>query len=238
MFRLKNSMWKLVITFFVIIAAAVVIGLAVLMLKDSKTAVFGEGFYQYFMNERYDYPAQANLFIGKDGVVCSYNDKESPTDTTPVYFSDSVRFMTVRPMSFVDPYKGLEQGITLFTKFEKDKKGNIYRLTGKTKKEIDSGFLYDGKDTYVFLEAMVIYLDGKKYELTPFSFVVVDAMCNVRMYDYESDKLTQVEVISCDVTVSTAYDTYSVSLHTDTMIMSDGQERLLFVEPELLDPIE
>lgn len=225
-------------TFFVIIAAAVVIGLAVLMLRDSKTQVIGEGFYQYFFNQRYDYPKEAKLYIGKDGVVCSNEGKESPTDTTPVYFSDSKKFMTVRPMSFVDPYNGLEKNVPLLSQIEKDKKGNVYINVGETKKDISSGFLYDGEDTYVFLEAMVVQLDGKKYELTPFSFMVVDADCKVRLYDYKTDTFTQTQVINGEVKVLTAYDTYSVSLHNDTMVLADGQERLLFVEPELLDLIE
>ena len=139
--------------------------------------------YQYFNGVKYEYTGEVTLTL-KDGIIDLKNEDSSKKinfDSLPVYVKGSEHKMILpKTMSVVIPsiknknYK-ISKLTMVKTDFELDNQS--YLLYEYDNMYLDKSFLYDGVDTYVFLDNVELVVDDKKinlYKITRIAGTVID----------------------------------------------------------------
>lgn len=227
----------LLLSLVVFIVALVAIGVSTWVTMEAKSVQPGAPLYQYFLGIRFDYGAEATLDIQDNGKVTINHDYgEASTDSSPVYYQEEDRFILAYAMNFVSPFYATEEYAPIFAEFYSEN-GRVYYENNMVNKEITRGFLFDGSNTYVFLEPMYFKWGGRTQEVSAFSFATVSSKGTVILYDYDTEELTTFSTGTYEVTAENLYKTYSVSLSYDSVKMDDGTQRLLFSAPAYLEEI-
>lgn len=187
--------------------------------------------YQYFSGVKYEYTGEVTLTL-KDGIIDLKNEDSSKKinfDSLPVYVKGSEHKMILpKTMSVVIPsiknknYK-ISKLTMVKTDFELDNQS--YLLYEYDNMYLDKSFLYDGVDTYVFLDNVELVVDDKKINLSPLSYVVAPFRGDIEIYDYKNDKCTIIEDRESEVIVN--YDKYVVDLTSDLIEYPDNSFKLL-----------
>lgn len=228
----------LLISFLVFVVALAALGVATWVTMEAKSVQLEVPLYQYFSSIRYDYGDEATLDIQDNGtVLVNYKYGESATNSTPMYFLEEDRFILVYPMNLVQPFYGSEECAPIFSQFYMENE-RVYYQNDELNREITRGFLFDGSNTYVFLENMNFKWGGRTQEVSAFSFVVVNnSKGTVVLYDYALGEVTKITTGSYEVTAVNLHNTYSVSLSYDTVKMDSGVEQMLYTAPSYLPEV-
>lgn len=96
--------------------------------------------------------------------------------------------------------------------------------------------MFDGKDTYLFLEPMTVSVNGRTLQLPALSYVEAVYGGYVMVFNYET-KDCFVELSDGSGTAQPPSGDYEISLLGDSMTMHDGSRSLLATEPSLFDPV-
>ena len=119
---------------------------------DNKTTDVEGDFYQYFYGNKYEY--KGTVSTNRKGTIVGFRaiDREVKFDSTPIYYKDNDKVIFPQNMSVVMPTLGcseyLAKKYSLLT-YKKD----VYTLTTyKYNGKLGRYFLYDGSDTYFFLD--------------------------------------------------------------------------------------
>lgn len=185
--------------------------------------------YQYFSGARVAYSGKAT--IKRNNEITSIESKEKKIDTgfIPIYFQKvDNECLLPETMELVFPsIKNKSYKVNYFTKIMYDYTGDIETsfLVYKDKRILlDNSFLYDGDNLYFFPYSTSILIDGKNYNLSPLSYIIVNYKDMIEMYDKQSDKYTIIDSHNNDVIAT--MDNYKINLSTD-MIMYNNENRLL-----------
>lgn len=188
--------------------------------------------FQYFLDQRAEYSAQTRVISGDSGVIFEEDGRQNESDPTPIYLAEERAFFLAGDMSWMDPETGLEWRLPAFGKVERDENGKIWYSDKDTRVQMSSGFLSDGRGTYVFLDDVTLIFGGLAYEADPFSFYS-SARGMYRIYRYGKD-----EIITDDErTGSTLLQTergYSADLTAGIYTAVNGTQRLLVASPAVL----
>ena len=195
--------------------------------------------YQYFAGVKYEYTGVASY--EKDKLI-NVNDegKKIEVDDSPIYFQavDNECIVPINMGLFFLSDKSKSYRINYFsrlsTELSDNKEMGFVTYDGK-KSYMKESFLYDGNDLYVFPYSIVVEVEGKKYELSPLSYVKVLYKNSVEMYNKAKDEYIEIEEINDDVIAY--FGDYKINLSTDMIISSDG-ERLLIKNVNKLLPYE
>lgn len=190
-------------------------------------------FYQYFFGEKVVYTGVMKITKNDNNTQMSLENDVVELDSKPVYYSD-IKNQVLLPedMEIVYPVSGgLIYKVNHFTNIIQ-KEESIYLKTQISKKNIQNAFLYDGEDTYVFVEKTTITLDdGTKIEVSPLSYAQVRYNESIEIYNYEKDECTYIESPSKNVIAQT--DNYSINISTDSIKYGDKQQLLIKNQNEL-----
>ena len=191
--------------------------------------------YQYFSSDKSAY----SLKINKDrkGVIQSLDPSGVDViyDSTPIYDSkdDSVVIFPSK-MSIVAPVMNCSEYLVNPYSYIKldNKKYNL--VTKKFNSTLGHYFLYDGKDLYFFIEDVILVVDGKKIELSPYSYIVAHRK-NISYYDKKDDKYVTLDTKSYDNYVYNEF--FKVYVNGD-YIESGSEKVLLTVDLDTLSDIK
>lgn len=235
-----NKSIKMKIKAAVMLMAAVtgIVLISVLMVVNAKKETLEYDGYQYFNERRFDYPSGTKLELEANEIKLKSGEASASADTTPIYYEDREEMITTRNMSYVNPKTGEERYIPIFTTLYKNEDDQICIRKNKKEHILDGGFLFDGQSTYVFLDKVTLNYAGRRYEANPFSFAVVTLDGDTRTYLYGTAEYYVDSILSDSVYADEEVYGYQIQLKYDTMRMITGDDKLLFVEPGLLDPIE
>lgn len=191
--------------------------------------------YQYFLDERAEYSAQAKLLSGESGTVFDEGGQQNESDPTPIYAVEETAFFLPADMSWMDPETGLEWRLPAFGQIERDVDGKIWYSNENTRVQMRSGFLNDGRGTFVFLDDVTLIFNDLAYTAGPFSFYST-AKGMYRIYRYEKDEL----ISEAQRTGSTEIWTergYRADLTAGIYTATNGTQRLLVASPSILRDI-
>jgi len=118
--------------------------------------------------------------------------------------------------------------------YEKD--GQYYVSNNGDEVKVSDFFLFDGRDTYVFFEPITINWLNNSLELSPFSYITVKYNQSIQVYDRSTMKFSNIETGSCNVTAKMRCNA-RINLSTDILQREDGQEQMLFIQPNLLEDL-
>lgn len=180
--------------------------------------------YQYFNEQRFDYDTKLVLSNKDEITELKINDETVTLDSTPFYWQKEKKVLFPQTMSVVFPREnGLQRRVPYFTILDGTNIDN-YLKYNTTSYALYNSFLYDGNDLYFFPNETVIEIDGKKYNLTPYSYAIVRYDKECILYNYELDT---VEIIQDAKDVFVSGDGYKLNLKIDSIIYGEKARLLL-----------
>ena len=167
--------------------------------------------YQYFASSKIEYTA----IIGrnKKNVILSYSNKDFDVslDSTPVYIQDKNAIILPKEMMIVFPLEDKIYKLGALSEIYEE--NNLYYLNIKNlNKPYDHAFLYDGKNTYLFIDEVNVTVDDLNITLSPMSYLTCSHLNLLEYYNKENDTYNQVEIKQGSVIVSNDYMKVDVSL--------------------------
>ena len=219
-------------------AAAVVIAVVVIaiLLKNRTTYRIEEPAYQYYGGGSFVVAQGAELYKDEKGDThLRSDDMDSAASGLPIYYEEQRRIVLPVDMVYYAPREDICARIDSFTEVYCEQSGNIHLLAKEKDQNIQRGFLYDGYNLYIFLEPMILTVNGYSIELSALSYAEVTFGANVMAYDYEKGEFIT-EPVKGEVTAQAVNGDYSVYLMTDSMTRNE-KKTLLFTRPDLLDPV-
>ena len=193
----------------------------------------------YYMDSRF--------VLGRD-VPLVYDAKEGKTFTKeefrtefaqdlwlPLYYTEKNAVLTPRPLVYCDSRSLNYNLLPVFSDIKIAENGNIVMSDKRSEAAVSSGFLYDGKDIYIFLEPVTLRVNGYQFELSRLSYVEAQYGGMVTVFDYETRGFYSEELKDEPL----AYDTsknFEIHLLSDEVENSLGRF-LIFSSPDLLEPI-
>jgi hypothetical protein len=223
--------------FIVAIAAGVLIvtAIVVFFVLQIGTVTFSEPVYRYENGVRFDYEGTTRLRREDDTFFLRNAGTESTIPGTPLYFEDSARLFVPGQMMYVDPANMRPLGRTGYNTFvQRTAQGTYVAEVNGSDVELTEGFLFDGQNTYVFLEPMTVMWGDKKIEVEPYSCAIVLYGLHVELYPAGGGS-AEIIVEQNDFDVSAvAKGKYTIDLSKDILRTEEG-DLLLFSQPSLLE---
>lgn len=219
----------------VLLSVLICIGLSIIFLDNLNSYTFKKDASYYINGMEYeigkgskvkiDSNEKATLLLGNKkqleigGLPAFFDDNQIVTLNKMIYYYPSFddKFEKYRIPSFVNVEYNSETDFATFSK-------------NGTRKENQKGFLYDGHNTYVFLENMTIYFNDKKVNVTPLSFAVVEYNNWIQLFDYKTKTYTFENIVGHATGKNSEY---SIDL-TYSTITYNGNESLMPCNTDLL----
>ena len=217
-----------------IIAVAI---LALLFVKEKKNQELPEGARQIYAGNTVEFDSDAVIKKNDGGeTVLVSGGTEHVISDLPIYSGNGRSFLITEDMAYYDPMKPSFGKADQFTKFSLGSGDSVRVSKDSVEKQIPPGFLYDGRDKYIFLEEAVLDFNDMTRTLAPFSYVEVVAGDSMQIYNNGTGETE--EVIPETVVTATCGDgSYVVNMNSDTLERYDGSRMLLFNQPSLLKSI-
>lgn len=222
-------------------AIAVVAGLAVvigaLVALRGRDSCQLEGAVSVSINGMvFRWPEGALLLHGDSGTRLRDAEGEHDLDSYPLILEDSGEVLLQRSMIWTQTGQDRIQRLDYFGRVRREGDQTILSR-GQAQVEGADGFLYDGEDTYIFLEPVELVWNGERsMELEPLTVVQVGYRQYIHIYgpgmEPVFEDLTQEEVSARFAGGNRA------NLATDLYFMPNGAWRLLFMSMELLEAIK
>lgn len=227
----KSRKGNLLIVVSVVLLAALA-GAAYYILSEKGIFRIEGASYQYCIGIRYDYPKEAKLVKMKEGTAVSYGENEVMSDTFVVHYLEGEKILLPEDMLMMIPTLGLRTyRVGYFTTFTYEDDLLLAKKEGKSALA-DRAFLFDGSNTYVFLEPMKLMLKDRNIDLGRFSEVLAVQNNVIEIYNTLTGEYELVETGIGDM-LARSESGYTINLGTDTVLCGDKQY-MLAVQPELL----
>lgn len=196
----------------------------------------GEEVYYYCAGMKIQCSDQTRLIHREEGVVLQDNKAQDMLSSTPLVYENQKRLvLTTNNMLMQPKVDNKVYRLNEFTEVTEAEGRIIFEKSGKSA-QVLSGFLYDGSDTYIFLEEVTLYIGTKQVNLLPLSYVTVNYRQTVEYHDSENDKYEWIDLAGADVK---AEFTNGVTLDLGKdLISKDGNDSILFSAVDSLKVLE
>lgn len=220
-------------------AAAIAVILVVILLLDrSVSYTIDSDATQYYANGTFPIAARSELCQESDDhfyIKTGRRQKQDMSDL-PIYLTDRASVVLPRSMIYFAPRTKTQAKVDFFSEILCAKSGSVRLIHDDREQILSPGFLYNGEDIYLFLEAVTLRMNGYTLELPPLSYVEAVYGGSIMVFNYET-KEQLVEPPQGDVTAEAAGGDYTISLLGDSLTLHDGTKSLLFTRPDLLEPV-
>lgn len=191
--------------------------------------------YQYTQEGKTVFTGKNKIIKSGNGCVLVNNKLRHILADSPLYSAGENRIMVPRSVSIIRPELSLINRVgAMSALWEKD--GKYFADTGGGSVRVSDFFLFDGRDTYMFFEDFTVGWEDQTVELAPFSYITVKYGQSVGFYDRASDGYSSVKTGICSVTVKMSCGA-TVNLSKDILYRENGQEQILFLQPDLLEDL-
>lgn len=224
-----------------ILCVLLIVGIIVLVSKYvtnlNTSKLENHKFYQYFGGRKVEYSGNLEISKKNNGITkLQVENINLELDSTPVYYLDAEnKILLPEDMAVIFPNKnGTMQRVTHFSTLQL--KNNICYLQYEQKeKQLKNAFLFDGNDLYIFIEPITLKVGEQAYQLSAFSYVIVDYRQTVEIYQKQEDTYQIIEYNQGDVkAISTNYE---INLSIDSL-KYEGKEQLLLKKIEILNSFQ
>ncbi len=200
------------------------------------TKVIRQNLFQYTEQGRVDFTGLSR--VTKSGTASVIENKGIITHLadTPLYYSEEQKILLPGVVSIIQPRLSLTNRIaSLSCLYEKD--GKYYVENEKNVIRVTDFFLFDGKNTYLFFEPVTITWGDMSLELSPFSFIEVRYNRSIYVFDRLTESYAQIMTGMNEVT-TTISGGVTINLSADIISRENGQEQMLFLQPNLLEDLK
>lgn len=233
----KNSRKKRNRLFFLIPISALVLAVivAALILNRGSSYRLKGSAVQYYAESSVTIESGAVLKRKSDGTTTLTLGNYSTEINLPIYYSESRSVVLPDDMIYFAPRSGDCARMKYFSEVECKTNGTVVVYSDGNTITEEPGFLYDGKDLYLFLEPVVLTFNGYTMELPALSYVEAVYGGYIMVFNYDTKKMFM-ELAEGSATAKTPSDDYTVSLIGDSMTLYDGTRSLLATRADLLEP--
>lgn len=181
--------------------------------------------FYYQAGVRMEQNAGTKYKQSKDVILVEGESGEQSIDTVPILFSEENKMLLSTNYLVMTPKQGNAcRRVNAFTTVL-EKNGLITFRQEKKSTSLMGGFLYDGDNTYVFLEPMTMVIGAKEINLEPLSYVRVLYRQTVEYYNSADD--THELIYTGDMDIEATNDEYTLDLGRDVIHTPTG-EYLIF----------
>jgi hypothetical protein len=238
-----------------VVGVLVVTAVVVFFVMRIGTVTFDEPLYRYENGVRIDYEGTSSIRHEEDTFFISSGGRETELPHAPVYFSnDKGHVFLPNQMIYVDPTGTSPLRRTGYntelvrtaagdggggaaggTTGAASAAGSVVAHVNGEEATLTGGFLFDGHNTYVFLEPMTVIWGGQEREMPAYSFAVVHYNLRFELYPQFDEGGIVVEQNGEDIVRAVAASgAYTIDMSKD-ILQTTEQEMLLFTEPSLLE---
>lgn len=196
----------------------------------------GEEVYYYCAGMKIQCSDKTRLVHREEGTVVQDSETQDLLESTPVIYGKQKKLVLTANNMLMQP--GVDNKVYRLNEFTEvtETEGQItFENNGKAA-QVQSGFLFDGADTYIFLEEMTLYIGTKKVTLLPLSYAKVIYRQYIEYHDSENDKYEWIDLAGADVKAEFA-DGVVLDLGRD-LINRDGNDSILFSAVDSLKVLE
>lgn len=229
--------WK--ITLGVVGALAIAVGLSVSYIVNKDSLTLKEPVKISVLGESFTYTGKTKLTY-EDGRMYMTNratDQRISLMNIPVYIEGEEKLILTQVMSYNSVSPNQTRKLNYFASVTENE--GVYTLSpdGRKGSDVKGGLLFDGKNTYIFLEPMTVTWGENSVELEPMSYMTV--VRGQYFYYYSAgDGISGYEVFDQGLVTAENQDkTYTVNLSAD--LLESGDSTLMLVpNPEVLELFE
>lgn len=177
-----------------VLCVLICVGLSIIFLSNVNSYKFKEDASYYVNGDKYPVYKGSRAKLNKDKSVTLTLKGNDVLEISglPAYFDNSNKIVLLNKMTYYKPSfdsKFEKYKLNSFTEIEYDEDtGDITFTNGTKTKTSQTGFLYDGKNSFVFFEDTIIDYNGQKEYVKPLSFIVVERDSWIQIYNKENDK--------------------------------------------------
>ncbi len=216
------------------IAAIAAMVVVLIVTKSGSSYEIKDSGKQFYAGSSAKVEAGQKLLIDTDGVV-TFEANDAPT-TLPIYLDNSQTMVLTKDMIYYMPRSSSYTRIAALSEVRVQDNGMINVDRKKKNEKPEAGFMYDGKDFYLFLEPVTVYYMGYAVELSALSYAEVLNGGIIMLFDYETKTFTM-DTLTGTAKASTKHGDYEISLLGDSMTKIDGTQILLMTKPRDLEPL-
>lgn len=199
-------------------------------LNDNAYQMSADGF-QIVSGEKKEFSKGVKFVYQENGITYQGAKDNEYLSSSPLYFNDDKNaILTAQEFVYVEGKSAKMRKTPTFSTIRLNQgiHCNNIRLLG--------GFLFDGNNTYVFLEKMSVKVNGREVHLTPLSTMVVNGNTIYFYYDNQRDQI-EMDYIYTDSIIAKC-DDYEIDLINDILMIDQEEKVLLYTKPELLDELK
>ena len=206
-------------------------GLSVLFLDNVERYKFKQEAIYFSNGMDFGISEGSSAIIDDEGyaIITLKNKQVLDRNTIPAYFVGEDKVLLLSKLAYYCPSydaKFSASKLLPFTQisFKKDTLYSDISRNNDSKTE-QNGFLFDGSETFVFLEHMKIRYDDKLIDVSPLSYMIVNYGNWVQIYNHETNEYIYDE--TSDYVVATNIESsYSINIATRTVTFK-GKDTLL-----------
>lgn len=233
----KEIQWRSVLQHLIIVGMGTLMAaIPYFFMHQIDTLTIHQDLFQYTAEGRTDYIGTSVITKSEKGCILENNEKLYELDATPLYFTNEKHIILPRVVSIIQPELSLFNRVSNMSEVYEEK-GNYYVENEKVTVKVSDFFLYDGRDTYLFFEPVTISWDNNYIDLKPFSYITVKYNQYIECFNRETEEYSVIETGTCKVTTKMACGSI-VNLSTDIISRENGQEQMLFLQPNLLENLK
>ncbi|WP_249028920.1 hypothetical protein [Tannockella kyphosi] len=218
------------IPIFLILSFSFFVAMIFLFLDSTNAYDLENDAYQVILGMKVEYDSGIEFVYDDVGATYEGADVYEYLDTSPLYMVDESYMVMPDYTIYVDARGIYYYQVPCFTEVNYES-GTIINGVG-----VSGGFIYDGQNTYTFLDEMTVRINGVDTELGKYSTVSLTVDGLYSLYN-KTDETMEYGYIYTSTLEASCSD-YSVDLLNDILYTSNNEKILLFDDPELLDVIE
>lgn len=216
----------------IISLAALILGVAIgiyFFIKVDTLKFEDTGFYPI---NGVEYPvAKGDKAVCKDGEVSIERKGESeiiPSEDLPFYYKDRNKICLMADMAYYKPDQQDSvqiRKLNYFTEIETSADTLLLSRGGKAESD-EGGFLFNGTDTYIFLEETDLRFAGKKISLESLSYAVVCPNSWIMVYNAGDGKFRYEALYGNANAYTKGKNKYEVNLAAELLNYNEGEYML------------
>lgn len=241
--RILKKKWnkkEKIITAAVIAALAGSLSAALIYISHRDILVLRDPVFLSYLGEEYHYDGKTTLKWDKNKMYMDnveLNGKLTP-DGTPLYMEDRESLIATSMMSYTNPDTNYMRRLSYFGRVYSEKGKCLLSVDGRRKMEVNGGYLFDGDNTWIFLEPTTVTVGTQEITLEPMSYITVKNKDYFYYYSANDKKSVFQEWTGDDITASDEEKTWELNLSRDLLTTEDGKIQMLIPNPEVLDVIQ
>jgi hypothetical protein len=246
-----------------IVVCAIVVVVVVLIISRIGVYTIDEPVYRFENGVKHEYTGKTEIKRDdKDVVTLTNNGRSEALESVPLYFDPNpadpdaadqadqsqagqsaakknpTKVLIPTRMIYVDPWT-MRMGRTGYNTLLTMEGSSRTAHTDSRDISLGAGFIYDGRNTYIFLDPMTLEYGGKTIDLPPLSYAMVYYDLRIEIYTPNGETAIVEQTGPVKVNADSKDTTdggYHIDLSMDILRSKNG-ETLLITQPSLLDEL-